>query len=162
MPTAPELFDLTGEVAVVTGGGRGIGEGIAVAFAEAGASVVVAARRTEEIEGVAASIVAAGGQAIAVTTDVTDDAAVDALAQAAIAEFGKLTIWVNNAGGSPLKVPATELPREEWDRTLALNVTAVYVGCLTAKRVHGHRFDHQHHLRCWIRTRARQCALWRG
>ena len=74
------------------------------------------------------------GQAIAVTTDVTDDAAFDALARAAISEFGKLTIWVNNAGGSPLKVPATELPREEWDRTLALNVTAVYVGCLTAKR----------------------------
>lgn len=134
MPTTPELFDLTGEVAVVTGGGRGIGEGIAVAFAEAGAAVVLAARRTEEIDRVAAEIVDAGGRAIAVTTDVTDDDALDALARAAVAEFGKLTIWVNNAGGSPLKVPATELPREEWDRTLALNVTAVYVGCLTAKR----------------------------
>ena len=134
MPTTPELFDLTGHVAVVTGGGRGIGEGIAVAFAEAGAAVVVAARRTGEIERVAAEIVDAGGKAIAVTTDVTDDDAVDALARAAVAEFGKLTIWVNNAGGSSLKVPATELPRDEWDRTLALNVTAVYVGCLTAKR----------------------------
>lgn len=132
--TAPDLFDLSGQVAVITGGGRGIGEGIAVAFAEAGAAVVVAARRTEEIEQVAASIVAAGGRAIAVTTDVTDDDAVEALAQAAVAEFGKLTIWVNNAGGSPLKVPAVELPRDEWDRTLALNLTAVYVGCLTAKR----------------------------
>jgi NAD(P)-dependent dehydrogenase (short-subunit alcohol dehydrogenase family) len=128
MPTTPELFDLTGHVAVVTGGGRGIGEGIATAFAEAGAAVVVAARRTEEIDRVASSIVDAGGRAIAVATDVTDDGAVDALARAAVAEFGKLTIWVNNAGGSPLKVPATELPREEWDRTLALNVTAVYVG----------------------------------
>ncbi len=134
MPTTPELFDLTGHVAVITGGGRGIGEGIATAFAEAGAAVVVAARRTEEIEAVAQSIVDAGGKAIAVTTDVTDDEAVDALAQAAVAEFGKLTIWVNNAGGSPLKVPATELPRDEWDRTLALNVTAVFVGCMTAKR----------------------------
>ena len=134
MPTTPELFDLTGHVAVVTGGGRGIGEGIAMAFAEAGAAVVVAARRTDEIDRVAAQIVEMGGQAIAVTTDVTDDDAVDALARAAVDQFGKLTIWVNNAGGSPLKVPATELPREEWDRTLALNVTAVYMGCLTAKR----------------------------
>jgi len=134
MPTTPELFDLTGHVAVITGGGRGIGEGIAVAFAEAGAAVVVAARRTQEIERVAASIVDAGGRALAVTTDVTDDDAVEALARAAVAEFGKLTIWVNNAGGSPLKVPAAELPRDEWDRTLALNLTAVYVGCLTAKR----------------------------
>jgi len=134
MPTTPELFDLTGHVAVITGGGRGIGEGIAVAFAEAGAAVVVAARRTQEIERVAASIVDAGGRALAVTTDVTDDDAVEALARAAVAEFGKLTIWVNNAGGSPLTVPAAELPRDEWDRTLALNLTAVYVGCLTAKR----------------------------
>ena len=134
MATTPELFDLTGHVAVITGGGRGIGEGIAMALAEAGAAVVVAARRTEEIERVAAQIADMGGQAIAVTTDVTDDDALDALARAAVDEFGKLTIWVNNAGGSPLKVPATELPREEWDRTLALNVTAVYMGCLTAKR----------------------------
>lgn len=134
MPTTPELFNMSEHVAVITGGGRGIGEGIATSFAEAGAAVVVAARRTHEIEQVAASIVAAGGRAIAVTTDVTDDDAVEALAQAAVDEFGKLTVWVNNAGGSPLKVPATELPREEWDRTLALNLTAVYVGSMTAKR----------------------------
>lgn len=134
MPTTPELFNMSGQVAVVTGAGRGIGEGIAKAFAESGAAVVVAARRTEEIEAVAAAIVEAGGRAIAVTTDVTDDDAVEALAVAAVKEFGKLTAWVNNAGGSPLKVPAVELPRAEWDRTLALNVTAVYVGSMTAAR----------------------------
>ena len=134
MRTTPELFNMSEHVAVVTGGGRGIGEGIATSFAEAGAAVVVAARRTNEIEQVAASIIAAGGRAIAVTTDVTDDDAVEALAQAAVAEFGKLTVWVNNAGGSPLKLPAMELPREEWDRTLALNLTAVFVGSMTADR----------------------------
>jgi len=132
--TAPELFDLSGHVAVVTGGGRGIGEGIAIAFAESGAAVVVAARRSEEIERVAANIREAGGRAIAVTTDVTDDAAVEALAQAAVDEFGSLTIWVNNAGGSPMRMPLSELPREEWDRTIALNLTSVYVGSMVAAK----------------------------
>jgi NAD(P)-dependent dehydrogenase (short-subunit alcohol dehydrogenase family) len=125
---------MTGQVAVVTGGGRGIGAGIAQAFAESGAAVVVAARRTAEIEQVAAQIRDAGGQAAAVTTDVTDDAAVDALAAAAVAEFGKLTVWVNNAGGSPMRMPLRELPREEWDRTIALNLTSIYVGCIAAAR----------------------------
>ena len=97
--SAPQLFDMTGHVAVITGGGRGIGEGIATAFAQSGAAVVVAARRTAEIEQVATDIRKAGGRAIAVTTDVTDDDAVDALASAAVAEFGRLTVWVNNAGG---------------------------------------------------------------
>ncbi|MCP4844336.1 MAG: glucose 1-dehydrogenase [Actinomycetia bacterium] len=132
--TAPELFDMTGYVAVITGGGRGIGEGIAKAFAESGAAVVVAARRTNEIEQVAADICGAGGRAIAITTDVTDDDAVDALARAAIDEFGSLTVWVNNAGGSPMRMPLKNLPREEWDRTIALNLTSVYVGSMTAAR----------------------------
>ena len=125
---------MTGQVAVVTGGGRGIGAGIARSFAEAGAAVVVAARRTEEIEGVAAELRGEGRSAIAVTTDVTDDDALDALARAAVDEFGSLTCWVSNAGGSPMRMPLAELPREEWDRTIALNLTAVYVGAVTAAR----------------------------
>jgi NAD(P)-dependent dehydrogenase (short-subunit alcohol dehydrogenase family) len=133
-----ELFDMSGQVAVITGGGSGIGAGIAHAFAESGAAVVVAARRTEKIERVAEQIRANGGQAIAVTTDVTDDAAVDALGQAVVAEFGKLTAWVNNAGGSPMRMPLRELPREEWDRTIALNLTAIYVGCIAAQRYMEH------------------------
>ncbi len=100
-----DLFGLEGEVAVVTGAGRGIGEGIAKTLAGAGAKVVCAARRTHEIECVAGEINESGGQAIAVTTDVTDEAAVEALVQAALKEWGKLNIWVNNAGGSPLQAP---------------------------------------------------------
>lgn len=121
-----ELFGLTGEVAIVTGAGRGIGEGIAKVLAGAGASVVCAARRTEEIERVASEIVAANGKAIAVTTDVTDGAALKRLGESARSEFGRLDIWVNNAGGSPMQTPLIELPREEWDATLALNLTAIW------------------------------------
>lgn len=130
-----ELFGLSGEVAVVTGAGRGIGEGIAKVLAGAGASVVCAARRTEEIERVAEEIVAANGRAIAVTTDVTDGEAIERLAQAAIDQFGGLDIWVNNAGGSPLQVPLTELPREEWDATFALNLTAIWESTRIATRL---------------------------
>ena len=117
-----DRFDLTGQVAVVTGAGRGIGEGIALDFAEAGASVVLAARRTDEITAVADRINARGGNAIAVRTDVTDDDAVSALGQAAVDTFGSLTIWVNNAGGSTMRMPLTELPRQEWYETIRLNL----------------------------------------
>lgn len=130
----PALFDLSNEVAVVTGAGRGIGEGIAKVFAGAGAAVVCAARRTEEIDRVADEIRKDGGRAIAVTTDVTDEEAVEHLAQSAKHEFGRLDVWVNNAGGSPVQSPLTELPREEWDATLRLNLTAIWNCTVIAAR----------------------------
>jgi NAD(P)-dependent dehydrogenase (short-subunit alcohol dehydrogenase family) len=129
-----DRYSLKGHVAVVTGAGRGIGEGIAKDFAKAGAKVVVAARRTNEIEAVAESIRESGGEAIAVTTDVTNDTALHALAKAAVDTFGKLTIWVNNAGGSPMRMPIRELPRDEWDRTIALNLTSIYTGSIAAAK----------------------------
>ena len=129
-----ELFELQGDVAVVTGAGRGIGEGIAKVLAEAGASVVCAARRTDEIERVAQEINDANGSAIAVTTDVTDRDAIEALAQSAVDQFGKLDIWVGNAGGSPIQAPMLELPEEEWHATLALNLTSVFYGVRAAAK----------------------------
>ena len=133
-PRPGELFSLSGDVAVVTGGGRGIGEGIARTLAAAGAKVVVAARREEEVEAVARQIRADGGEAIAVVTDVTDDADVDALAVAAKKAFGALTIWVNNAGGSAARLPMTELSRADWNHCIALNLTAVWVGIVAAAK----------------------------
>ena len=126
------LFQLTDHVAVVTGGGRGIGEGIAKAFAAAGAAVVVAARRTEEIERVAAEINASGGVATPYTTDVTDRAALDALAAHAVESHGPLTTWVNNAGGSPARMPLADLDRESWDACVALNITSIWEASVVA------------------------------
>lgn len=132
MGIAHDLYDMTGKTAVVTGAGRGIGEGIATVLADAGAAVVCAARRTDEVQRVAAEIRAAGGRAIAVTTDVTDGHAIAQLAQAAIDEFGSLDTWVNNAGGSPVRTPLTDLDAAEWQNTMDLNLTAVYRCTLVA------------------------------
>jgi NAD(P)-dependent dehydrogenase (short-subunit alcohol dehydrogenase family) len=125
-------FDLTGKVAVVTGGGQGIGEGIAKTFAEAGAAVVVAARHRDRVERVADEITAAGGRALAVPTDVTDRAALTELADAAVRTFGGLHVWVNNAGGSPVRSPLRELTEDDWDACLRLNLTAVWMASVIA------------------------------
>jgi NAD(P)-dependent dehydrogenase (short-subunit alcohol dehydrogenase family) len=127
-----QAFDLSGRTAVVTGGGQGIGEGIAKNLAAAGASVVVAARHTDRIARVADEIVAAGGQALAVPTDVTDRVALVALADAAVETFGGLHVWVNNAGGSPVRSPLRDLDEDEWDACLRLNLTSVWMASVIA------------------------------
>jgi NAD(P)-dependent dehydrogenase (short-subunit alcohol dehydrogenase family) len=125
-------FDLTGKVAVVTGGGQGIGEGIAHAYADSGAAVVVAARHVDRVQGVADAINAKGGRALAVPTDVTNNDALVALADAAIDAFGGLDIWVNNAGGSTVRSPLVKLDAADWNACLTLNLTAVWAASVIA------------------------------
>lgn len=129
-----DQFRLDGQVVVVTGGGRGIGEAIALAMAEAGADVVVAARRTNEIEAVADKIRALGRKAMAVTTDMMEIEQVQALADRTFSEMGGLTCWVSNAGGADDRVPRTllEMPEKQWDFQMNLNLKAVWTGAQAA------------------------------
>ncbi len=130
-------FRMDGQVAVVTGAGRGIGRGIALGFAEAGASVVVGARRVAEIEEVAAACRAAGGRAIAVPTDVMEPGAADRLAEAAVREFGTLTAWVSNAGGNRDRkmVELMDVEESEWDWMIDFNLKTAWLGARAAARV---------------------------
>jgi len=132
-----DRFALTGGVAVVTGGGRGIGEGIAIALAEAGCDVVLTARRENEINAVADRVRALGRRAVAIPGDITDGAFVESLADQAKAEMGKITIWVSNAGGADDRTPRhlADMPDAQWDYQLDVNLRAVFTGARAAARV---------------------------
>jgi len=132
-----DRFGLEGQVAVVTGGGRGIGEAIALGLAEAGADVVVAARRTAEVEQVAEKIRAKGRRALAVTCDVMDIEQIKSLAQRAVEELGGLNCWVSNAGGADDRVARTllEMPERQWDFQMDLNLKAVWTGAQAAASI---------------------------
>ncbi len=101
MTTILDRFRLDGKVALITGSGQGIGRACALAFAEAGADVVVSARTPADIEAVAAEVEALGRRALAIPADVMDDEALVALVDRAVAELGRLDVLVNNAGGTP-------------------------------------------------------------
>lgn len=118
---------LAGKAAVITGGGRGIGRGIARRFASEGAKVVVAARTAAEIEAVAAEIRGAGGQATALPTDVADEQQCGHLVRTAEAQYGRIDILVNNAGEyGPVK-PVEEILPADWDRVIAVHLRGAYL-----------------------------------
>ena len=119
---------LQDRVAIITGAGGGFGEGIAKHFAELGAKVVVADLRAEAAQQVAAAIEAAGGKAIAVHVDVTQDASVADMVAAAVKRFGRLDILVNNAGTTHKNQPMLETDEKTFDRVYATNVKSIYLG----------------------------------
>ncbi len=118
-------FDLTGSVALVTGGGSGIGQRIAVALAGAGASVVVAARRMEKLEETRAAIEAGGGEAACLQADLEDIGGLEDVAAKAARPFGAPDILVNAAGVN-FRAVAADVTPESWNRTLAINLTTPF------------------------------------
>jgi 3-oxoacyl-[acyl-carrier protein] reductase len=131
MPMAPSsvgdsLLDLSGRVAVVTGGGTGIGAATARLLARHGADIVIASRTAEELERQAVAVREAGGRrCLAVPTDVKDEAQVAALIAATMQAFGRIDILVNNAGGTRMG-PLRSLPTRGWDASYDLNVKSAY------------------------------------
>jgi 7-alpha-hydroxysteroid dehydrogenase len=128
MPPVMALLDrfrLTDRVALVTGAGRGIGQGIALAFAEMGADVACAARTEKEIEATAEQIRAFGRRALPIRCDVTDATQLDDLARRTVAELGRIDLLVNNAGGfPPMPFLDTDLPSWEW--CFRFNLTSAF------------------------------------
>ena len=119
-------FDLSGKIAIVTGGGRGIGRAIALGLAQAGASVVITSRTQKEIDGVAEDVKKSGGKALAVVTDLTVNDQLENLVQATVKEFGKIDILVNNAARSFLR-SLMDLREDGWDKVFNTNVKAVWL-----------------------------------
>jgi NAD(P)-dependent dehydrogenase (short-subunit alcohol dehydrogenase family) len=122
------LFDLSGRVAVVTGGTTGLGYAIASGLAEAGADVVATSRRAEQVEKIAAEIEALGRRTLRQMSDVTDRSSLETLHGAVIRAFGKVDILVNAAGVTH-KAPTLQESEAEWTRVIDTNLTGVLRAC---------------------------------
>lgn len=122
------MFGLNGKVAIITGASSGIGRATSRLFAQQGASVVLAARRSAQLDSVAADIAADGGDVRALAGDVRDEAYARALVELAEAEFGGLDIAFNNVGLVGEMGPITDLALESWNEALETNLTSAYLG----------------------------------
>lgn len=122
------MTQLDGRVAIVTGAAQGIGHGVALSLARAGANIVVAEAVQERIPQAVANIETTGVQALGVQTNVTQASAVDRLVQETLSRFGKIDILVNNAGVVVVK-PIFEQSEADWDRVLDVNLKGVFLCC---------------------------------
>jgi len=121
-----DRFRLTDKVALVTGAGRGIGQAVALAFAEMGADVVCAARTEKEIEATAARVRGFGRRALALCCDVTDPGQLEGAAARTMADFGRIDLLVNNAGGYP-PMPFLDMDLPSWEWCFKFNLTSAFV-----------------------------------
>lgn len=128
------MFDLIDKVAIVTGSGRGIGQGIALGLAKAGASVIVVARTVADIEATAAEIRALGRESLAVPADIADRDQVAGLVQQTMARFGRIDILVNNAGIFP-RAAFMEMSESDWDEVFTTNLKTVFLCTREAVKV---------------------------
>jgi NAD(P)-dependent dehydrogenase (short-subunit alcohol dehydrogenase family) len=147
IPASVPSLALPGKVAVITGGGTGMGRAMALEFARAGADIVVASRTVANLERVAAEVRALGRRALVIRTDVSLKAEVDRMVDGTVEAFGRIDILVNNAGlGSgigedgrglgPRDPPwLIDIPEDNWDPIIAVNLKGVYLCCAAAGRV---------------------------
>ncbi|MFQ5828786.1 MAG: SDR family NAD(P)-dependent oxidoreductase [Candidatus Methylomirabilia bacterium] len=126
MPGSP--FSLEGKVSIVTGGGVGIGKSIAIEFARAGADVVIASRKLENLEPVSAEIRSIGRRSFAMGVDVRNEDQVRDLVERTARELGKLDIMVNNAGASFMARPE-DITMNGWNAVVGINLNGVFFGC---------------------------------
>ncbi|HWP49381.1 MAG TPA: glucose 1-dehydrogenase [Candidatus Limnocylindrales bacterium] len=127
-------FDLNGRVALVTGGGRGIGRAIALALAHAGADVAISGRTTSQLQETAEDISKLGRKSLAVTADVSKLQDIENMVHTVVSEFGRLDILVNNAGINK-RVPSLEVTEELWDSIVDTNLKGTFFCCQAAGRI---------------------------
>ena len=120
---------LQDKIAIITGGGQGIGREIALAYAKAGAKVVLAARSAAPLEETRTTIEALGGQALVIPTDISDQARVQHLAETTVDHYGRVDILVNNSGIGGPSTPLWKIEPREWQKTFDVNVLGTFLCC---------------------------------
>ena len=127
--------DLTGKVAIVTGGSRGIGRAIALGFAEAGADVIATSRNPQNVQETTEEILRLGRKSLTICTDVARKGEIEKLVSEVMSRFGRIDILVNNAGINPIYKRAELVTEEEWDEIINVNLKGLFLCCQAVGRV---------------------------